>query len=170
MEVRHGRKCDRSCGGEAVETWRASAGTFYPKNRRVVLMSRRAALMAAHAKFATIDHLIVWCDITKASINVVDHLVDDEYRSVIMSSLTSHRRRFYHAIVRLIPGVGVGQSAHVLCEGASTPAHARPDEFRGWRVPEILLGGLAAAIAWRRVRRSRKLRRYDRHGRKSSGF
>lgn len=59
------------------------------------------------------------------------------------------------AVVRLLPGV-VGNEAsteeesfsHGMLEG---PQYTRPEEFRGWRVPEILLSGDHAKIAaWRR--------------------
>ncbi len=59
------------------------------------------------------------------------------------------------AVARLIPGVlghptAAAQDSHAtgLLEG---PHYTRPAEFRGWRVPEILLSGNHAHIAaWRR--------------------
>lgn len=71
------------------------------------------------------------------------------------------------AVVRLLPGVlGNGESARNesfgelgLLEG---PQYTRPEDFRGMRVPEILLSGNHAAIeAWRRdeaVKRTRERR------------
>ncbi len=60
------------------------------------------------------------------------------------------------AVVRLIPGVlgdaeapGKDSFASGLLEG---PQYTRPEEFRGMRVPEVLLSGDHAKIArWRRV-------------------
>jgi tRNA (guanine37-N1)-methyltransferase len=54
----------------------------------------------------------------------------------------------------LIPGVlGDEQSAHddSFCEGMlEAPQYTRPSEFRGWKVPEILLSGNHGEIAkWR---------------------
>lgn len=65
------------------------------------------------------------------------------------------------AIVRLLPGaLGSGAS---LDEESHTdglleyPQYTRPQEFRGWSVPEILLSGDHAAIArWRRAERLRR--------------
>jgi tRNA (guanine37-N1)-methyltransferase len=59
------------------------------------------------------------------------------------------------AVVRQLPGVlgseaSVGEDSHVsgLLE---YPQYTRPQSFRGWEVPEILLSGNHAAIAkWRR--------------------
>jgi tRNA (guanine37-N1)-methyltransferase len=70
------------------------------------------------------------------------------------------------AIVRTIPGVlGSAESldADSHSEGLlSAPQYTRPEEFNGWRVPEVLLSGNHGAIAkWRReqaLRRTRDLR------------
>jgi tRNA (guanine37-N1)-methyltransferase len=70
------------------------------------------------------------------------------------------------AVARLIPGVlgdpnGVFDDSHAsgLLE---YPQYTRPAEFRGWRVPEILLSGDHARLArWRReqaLMRTRKRR------------
>ena len=60
------------------------------------------------------------------------------------------------AVVRLLPGA-LG-SADSLAEESHTsglleyPHYTRPAEFRGWRVPDVLLSGNHAAIArWRRA-------------------
>lgn len=59
------------------------------------------------------------------------------------------------AIGRLIPGViGDGTSAledSFQNEMLAPPVYTRPAEFKGWKVPDVLLSGNAAAIeAWRR--------------------
>jgi tRNA (guanine37-N1)-methyltransferase len=62
------------------------------------------------------------------------------------------------AIARLLPGAtGSGESPRVetfsaaLERGLEYPQYTRPAEFRGWRVPEILLSGDHARIEeWRR--------------------
>jgi tRNA (guanine37-N1)-methyltransferase len=59
------------------------------------------------------------------------------------------------SIVRLIPGVLGGEaSADIESYSAAVeleyPQYTRPEEFRGMRVPEVLLSGDHAAIAkWR---------------------
>lgn len=59
------------------------------------------------------------------------------------------------AVVRLIPGVLGDEGSHAdeshSCGGLEYPQYTRPPEFRGHRVPEILLSGNHAAVdAWRR--------------------
>ncbi len=70
------------------------------------------------------------------------------------------------AVSRLIPGV-LGADASIQEESHSEnvleyPQYTRPPEFRGWRVPDILLSGNHAQIArWRRkesLRRTRERR------------
>lgn len=70
------------------------------------------------------------------------------------------------AVGRLIPGV-LGADASIQEESHSGnlleyPHYTRPPEFRGWRVPDILLSGHHAQIArWRRkesLRRTRERR------------
>ena len=72
------------------------------------------------------------------------------------------------AVVRLLPGaLGDPESAHQesFAQGLlEYPHYTRPAEFRGMRVPEVLLGGNHAAIArWRRKEALRRtlLRRPD---------
>jgi tRNA (guanine37-N1)-methyltransferase len=54
------------------------------------------------------------------------------------------------AIVRLIPGViGDEQSAFSDCfqdDLLSAPIYTRPADYKGWRVPDILLSGHEAKI------------------------
>jgi tRNA (guanine37-N1)-methyltransferase len=65
------------------------------------------------------------------------------------------------SIVRLIPGV-LGGAASAEIESFSDgetlefPQYTRPDEFRGMKVPEVLLSGNHAAIAKWRQENSRK--------------
>ena len=68
------------------------------------------------------------------------------------------------AVTRLVPGV-VGRSESVEQDSFETgildhPHYTRPQEFRGMKVPEVLLSGDHAAIEkWRREEALRKTRR-----------
>src|SRR5207253_7248051 len=67
------------------------------------------------------------------------------------------------AIVRLIPGVlGHEQSAadDTFSSGLlETPQYTRPAEFRGWKVPDVLLSGDHAEIAaWRKNQAMKRTR------------
>lgn len=70
------------------------------------------------------------------------------------------------AIVRLLPGV-IGDAESALSDTfqdnlLAPPIYTRPAEFRGWRVPDILLSGHQAKIeAWKQeqaLERTQKLR------------
>ena len=88
---------------------------------------------------------------------VADHLVDEEISigDYILTNGTLSALVVADAVVRLLPGVlGDAESAadesfsHGLLE---YPHYTRPAEFRGWKVPDILLGGNHGAIeTWRR--------------------
>ena len=66
------------------------------------------------------------------------------------------------AVVRLIPGViGDEQSAFSDCfqdDILSAPIYTRPAEYKGWRVPDILLSGHEAKIKEWEMERTRRLR------------
>ncbi len=68
------------------------------------------------------------------------------------------------AVSRLIPGVLAGESTQEESHSGyllEYPQYTRPPEFRGWRVPDILLSGHHAQIA--RWRRKESLRRTREH-------
>jgi len=115
------------------------------------------------------SHLILLCGHYEGiDQRVIDHLVDVEISigDYVLTNGALAAAVFTDAVVRLLPSVlGHENSApddsfaSGLIEG---PQYTRPVEFRGWRVPEILLSGNHGAIAaWRReqaLARTRKLR------------
>jgi len=88
---------------------------------------------------------------------VADHLVDEEISlgDYVLTNGTLAALVVADAVVRLLPGV-LGDEASAIDESFAHglleyPHYTRPAEFRGWPVPEVLLGGNHAAIeAWRR--------------------
>jgi tRNA (guanine37-N1)-methyltransferase len=129
---------------------------------RVILMSpagRRFEQKVA-ADYATLPHLIFICGHYEGiDQRVVDHLVDDELSigDYVLTNGAIAALVVTDAIVRLIPGV-LGDEASAAEDSFSQglgllefPQYTRPVEFRGWRVPDILLSGHHAQIAkWRR--------------------
>ena len=88
---------------------------------------------------------------------VADHLVDDEISigDYVLTSGVLPALVITDAIVRLIPGVlGDQQSAEQdsFAEGIlDHPHYTRPAEYKGWKVPDVLLSGNHKAIAeWRK--------------------
>ena len=93
------------------------------------------------------------------------HLADREVSvaDVVLSGGELPALLLLDALVRRIPGVlgGEGSLAEESFEGGllEYPHYTRPAEFRGWRVPEVLLSGHHAEIArWRREQRLRRTR------------
>jgi tRNA (guanine37-N1)-methyltransferase len=97
---------------------------------------------------------------------VLDHLIDDEISigDYVLTNGAIAAAVFVDAVARLIPGVlghedsaSQDSFAHGLLEG---PQYTRPPDFRGWRVPDILLSGNHAEIAkWRAQKAAEKTRR-----------
>lgn len=112
-------------------------------------------------------HLIILCGHYEGlDQRIIDHLIDDEISigDYVLTNGAIAAVVVTDAIVRLLPGVlGDAQSApddsfaSGLIEG---PQYTRPVEFRGWRVPDILLSGNHGAIAaWRHEQALEKTRR-----------
>ncbi|HLB33211.1 MAG: tRNA (guanosine(37)-N1)-methyltransferase TrmD [Verrucomicrobia bacterium RIFCSPHIGHO2_12_FULL_41_10] len=88
---------------------------------------------------------------------VIDHLVDEEVSlgDYVLTNGALAALVVTDAIVRLIPGVLGDENSAVLEsfeEGKlDHPHYTRPENFKGWQVPSILLSGNHAAIAaWRK--------------------
>ena len=101
---------------------------------------------------------------------VIEHLVDLEISigDYILTNGAIAAVVLVDAIVRLLPGA-LGHEKSAVDDSFSSessmleaPHYTRPAEFRGWRVPEVLLSGNHAEIAkWRKeqsVKRTRKNR------------
>jgi tRNA (guanine37-N1)-methyltransferase len=145
----------------AVESLRTEGST-------VVLMTpqgRRFSQSLAQ-EFSTKEHLIVICGHYEGiDHRVIEHLVDEEISigDYVLTNGAIAAVVFVDAMVRLLPGVlGHEQSAaddsfaSGLLEG---PHYTRPAEFRGWKVPDVLLSGHHGEIAaWRKREAERRTR------------
>ena len=99
---------------------------------------------------------------------VIEHLIDLEISigDYVVTNGAIAAVVLVDAIVRLLPGaLGDEQSAadDSFSNGVlEAPQYTRPAEFRGWKVPEVLLSGNHAEIAkWRKeqaIRRTRENR------------
>ncbi|WP_052891162.1 tRNA (guanosine(37)-N1)-methyltransferase TrmD [Thermogemmatispora carboxidivorans] len=97
---------------------------------------------------------------------VAEHLATDELSigDYVLTGGELPAMVIVDAVARLIPGVlGDDTSTHEESHSDSLleyPQYTRPPEFRGWRVPEILLSGNHAQIArWRRKEALRRTKR-----------
>ena len=145
----------------AVESLRTAAST-------VVLMTPqgRRFEQAMAQEFSTREHLIIICGHYEGvDHRVIEHLVDAEVSigDYVLTNGAIAAVVFVDAIVRLLPGVlGDEQSAadDSFSRGLlEAPHYTRPAEFRGWKVPDVLLSGHHAEIAaWRKREAERRTR------------
>ncbi len=146
----------------AVESLRTEAST-------VVLMTPQGRRFdqAAAQEFSAREHLIIICGHYEGiDHRVIEHLVQAEISigDYVLTNGAIAAVVFVDAIVRLLPGVlGHEQSANDDSFGSSglleAPQYTRPAEFRGWKVPEVLLSGHHGEIAaWRRREAERRTR------------
>jgi len=108
-------------------------------------LSQESRLIIVCGHYEGVDH------------RVIEHLVDLEISigDYVLTNGAIAAVVLVDAIVRLLPGaLGHEQSAvddsfnHGLLEA---PQYTRPAEFRGWKVPQVLLSGNHAEIAkWRK--------------------
>ena len=146
----------------------SAAGAVSPS--RVVLMSPagRPFDQQIAAEYAVPgSHLILLCGHYEGvDQRVVDHLVDDEISigDYVLTNGALAAAVFTDAVVRLLPGV-LGDSQSAPDDSFSSgllefPQYTRPVEYRGWRVPDVLLSGNHGAVAaWRREMALEKTRR-----------
>ena len=138
----------------------AAVESLCNESSTVVLMAPqgRRFTQSAASEFSRCEHLIVICGHYEGvDHRVTEHLVDAEISigDYVLTNGAIAAVVMVDAVVRLLPGVlGHEQSAADdsfsggLLEG---PQYTRPAEFRGWRIPEVLLSGNHAEIAaWRK--------------------
>ena len=143
---------------KAVEALKTNPKSQTP-NPKVILMSpagRRFDQKLA-AELSKESHLIVICGHYEGvDHRVIEHLVDLEISigDYVLTNGAIAAVVLVDAVVRLIPGVlGDEQSAADDSFSAGlleSPQYTRPAEFRGWKIPDVLLSGNHAEIAkWR---------------------
>ena len=121
--------------------------------RMATELSREPHLIIICGHYEGIDH------------RVIEHLVDTEISigDYVLTNGAIAAVVLVDAVVRLLPGVlGHEQSAADDSFSAGlleAPQYTRPAEFRGWKVPEVLLSGNHAEIAaWRKEEALRRTR------------
>ena len=144
----------------AVEDLRSQASNLKPRTSKVILMSpagRRFDQQMA-VQLSGESHLIIICGHYEGvDHRVIQHLVDLEISvgDYVLTNGAIAAVVLVDAVVRLMPGVlGHEQSAadDSFSRGLlEAPQYTRPAEFRGWKVPYVLLSGNHAEIeSWRR--------------------
>jgi tRNA (guanine37-N1)-methyltransferase len=131
------------------------------RGRAVVLLSPRGRRFdqATAERYAALEHLVLLCGRYEGVDERVAAGLADEAISIGDYVLTGGELPALvvtDAVTRLVPGVLGGEAAAERESFASgllePPQYTRPEEFRGARVPAVLLSGDHARIArWRRT-------------------
>jgi tRNA (guanine37-N1)-methyltransferase len=138
---------------EAIEALRREGGQTVLLTPQGEVFSQRIA-----AELAALPSLLLVCGHYEGiDERVREHAVDREISigDYVLSGGEIPAMVVTDAVVRLLPGA-LGSAESALDESHSAglleyPHYTRPADFRGWRVPDVLLGGNHAAIAkWRR--------------------
>jgi len=129
---------------------------------RVVLMTPQGKPLtqARVREFSQTDHLIVLCGHYEGvDHRVVEALVTDEISigDYVLTNGAIAAVVLLDAVIRLLPGV-LGDAESAVEESFSDPSrleapcYTRPAEFRGLKVPDVLLSGHHGKVAaWRRA-------------------
>ena len=124
----------------------------------------RPQTQAALDRWAGLPHLALVCGRYEGvDERVAEHLVDEEVSlgDYVLAGGEAAALVVVEGVVRLLPGA-VGNPESVGAESfrdglLEEPHYTRPAEFRGWRVPDVLLSGDHGRIAeWRRDQRRRR--------------
>ncbi len=168
--------------GTATEKAAPPAGTA------VVLLSAAGKLFTQQAarRFAKLDRIVFICGRYEGvDERVAEHLATDEISvgDYVLSGGELPAAIILDAVTRLLPGA-LGNEASTENESFSEsgecrvpsreqegrktgtsmlldfPHYTRPADFRGWKVPEVLIGGHHAEVAkWRKQQAQRKTHR-----------
>ena len=120
-------------------------------------------------RLSTLENIIILCGHYKGvDQRVRDHLITREISigDYVLTGGELAACIIADSVVRIIPGA-IGDESSALTDSfqdnlLAPPVYTRPAEFRGWRVPDVLLSGNFAEIekwqddqAWERPRRLR---------------
>ncbi len=133
---------------------------------KIVLTSAKGSLFTQQTAqdYSNLEHLVIICGHYEGvDERVAQNLIDEEVRigDYVLTGGEPAAVVMTDAITRLIPGV-LGNDESNLNESHSVPGqmghpqYTRPEEFRGWKVPEVLLGGHHAEIEKWRTDQSQK--------------
>lgn len=130
------------------------------KKRKVILTSAKGIPFTQQKAqdYSKLDELIIICGHYEGvDERVADNLVDEEVRigEYVLTGGEPAAVVMLDAVTRLLPGV-LGNEESAVHESHSTEGYiehaqyTRPEEYKGWKVPEILLSGHHAKIdEWR---------------------
>lgn len=131
------------------------------KKKRTIVMSPRGRQFNQHLaeEWSQLSELTIVCGRYEGiDQRVIDHMVDEEVSvgPYVLAGGELGALTITEAVSRLIPGV-LGNEASAKEETHSTditaeyPQYTKPADFKGWKVPDVLLSGDHKKIAaWRK--------------------
>jgi tRNA (guanine37-N1)-methyltransferase len=145
---------------EAVESVRAQAGNRQNEKYSVILLTPQGRQLTQKVaeELAGYEWLLFVCGHYEGvDERIREHLADDEISigDYVLTGGELAAMVVTDAVVRLLPGV-LGSGESLINESHTGglleyPQYTRPEDFRGWRVPEVLTSGNHGEIArWRR--------------------
>lgn len=163
---------DRTYGGGAgmilrvdiIDTALKNLRTEEHKNSKVILLDATGEKFTQQkaVQLSKVEHLILIAGHYEGvDHRVHEHLVDEviSIGDYVLTGGELPAMVLVDSIVRLIPGV-VGKEASIIEESHSKPGYTeypqytRPENYKGWKVPEILLSGNHKKIKkWRQADR-----------------
>lgn len=149
---------------KALQELHAKKGTA---KQRIILTSAKGTLFTqqvAQTWSADIDRLVIICGHYEGvDERVAQNLVDEEVRigNFVVTGGELPAAVMVDAVVRLLPGA-LGDDTSTRDESHNTPGYmeypqyTRPENFQGWTVPNVLLGGNHKDISeWRKEQSSK---------------
>lgn len=145
---------------EAVESVKSDILRQGVSELPIILLTPQGRLFCQQIaqELSRYSHLILICGRYEGvDERVCEHLATDEISigDYVLGGGELAAMVVVDAVVRLLPGV-IGSEASALDNSYTTglleyPQYSRPDVYRGWAVPEVLLSGNHSQIAkWRR--------------------
>jgi tRNA (guanine37-N1)-methyltransferase len=145
---------------EAVESCIEKSLHEDDRKRRILLFSAKGKQFTQKdaQRLSEYEHIIGICGRYEGvDERVREHLADEEISigSYVLTGGELAALVVCDAIVRLLPGVlgnphSLEEESHGEVFDATYPQYTRPRDFRGWKVPDVLLEGNHAEIdAWR---------------------
>lgn len=157
---------------EAIENLQSTINNQQRKTRTILFSAKGKTFTQADARrLAEYDRLILICGRYEGiDERVVENFVDEEFSTgnYVLTGGEIPAMIVVDAVARLLPGVlGNAESAetesHCVEGEVEYPQYTKPEEFRGYKVPEVLLSGNHGEIAqWRKAqseKMSKKLMR-----------
>ena len=131
------------------------------QNTKIVLLSPRGKVWKQEMcqEYSKLDHLILICGHYEGVDERVREFIDEEISigDFVLTGGEYPSMVIVDAVSRLVPGF-VGNSDSVLYDSFTMgllegPHYTRPREYKGWKVPEVLLSGHQKKIEkWRRIK------------------